>query len=138
MGNARKARRAGRARLHRLRKDHAVIGDDRRYAQACTLASSAHPERSLEPSNWDQVIGRVQRYREVYKHLSQASISKWYKIANKLRIEDRVVVDGTVVSLAMLRKIATVAAEVAEDPERAAQLAQLAADTRGDVWQQVM
>lgn len=138
MGAARRKKRAGRARLNRLRRDHAVHGDDRRYAQAHALASSANPERSLEPSNWDQVIGRVERWRKLYRHLSQCSMAVWYKAANRARIEGTVTIAGVAFKLADLKKIAAVAAEVAEDPERARQLDQLATDSRGDVWIQTI
>ena len=138
MGDARNSRRAGRARLHRLRADYAQHGDLERYAAAVELASTACPERSLVPSNWDQVIGRVEAYRRLFNYLSQHSMDRWYKVAEALRIEDQFTdgILGESFSLAQLSKIAKVAVEVADDRERSRQLAQLAAETRGDVWLQ--
>jgi len=138
MGNARNSRRAGRARLHRLRKDYSQHGDLERYTAAVELASTARPERSQVPSNWDQVIGRVEAYRRLFNYLSQHSMDRWYKVAEALRIEDEFTdgILGERVSLAQLNKIASVAVNVADDRERSRQLRELAAETRGHVWQQ--
>lgn len=139
MGNrARKAKRAGRARLHRIRKDHAAHGDDRKLAAALALATSEHPERSLTPSNWEQVIERkVQLWRTTYRKLSPSAMSRWYKRAQQLRIEDRVTINNVTVSLAQIAKaIKIVEGPAGDDRERLAQLAMIASDIRGEVWHQ--
>jgi|TARA_Y100000296_G_scaffold72353_1_gene88657 hypothetical protein len=65
-------------------------------------------------------------------------MERWYKVAEALRIEDEFTdgILGERFSLAQLNKIAKVAVEVADDRERSRQLRELAAETRGHVWQQ--
>ena len=131
---ARKARRVGRARLHRIARDLERTGDRTRHEAALTAAYGCG-EPSLVPSDWDRVVTRgVRVWRETYRRLSPSSLSRWYKIAEKLQIEDCVLINGKPVSLRQVAQAAGIAEHLA-DLERMAQLAFYAAQAKGEVWQ---
>ena len=131
---ARRARRVGRARLHRIARDLERTGDHTRYGAAIE-AAHGRGEPSLVPSDWNRVVTRgVQVWRETYRNLSPSSLSRWYKVASKLRIEDRVLINGKPVSLRQVARAVGILEDL-PDLEQMAQLAYYAKMARGEVWQ---
>lgn len=100
---ARTARRAGRARHNRIDRDFARTGDAARAQYAHAVASGPGLP-SLFPSNWDQVISPVQRWRTIYRHLA-ARRSLWKQVLAD-ECNRFVTVDGVRIDLHAAVKVA--------------------------------